>query len=229
MFNRKLLLDILYIYGRPVLHDVEKNTNYGAARFVLTGTRNPTTEQVWRYFLHYWALLYTGGLPYFIHTDSGSCSTSKPWEFFMSANRIDHIVSGVESHHSIDAGEQAHHPLRRICFKVRPDHPSITQAMALQLARKAMNETSGPVELVPLLLVYGTMPSYKHVGLSGNIENKEHFQAVITAQKEYLEQVNEARVRKLLHSNSSWTKSVRCKKWGPDMGGFFISIAVRLD
>lgn len=199
VFNRKLLLDLMYLDGRPVLHVVDKDTNFGAARFVQTTTKNPTTDEVWTCFLQAWALVYTG-LPDVVHTDAGSCFTSKPWEFMMTANRIEHVVSGVESHHSLGSGEQAHHPLRRIYYKVRLDHPKMSQALALQLARKAMNETSGPNGLIPLLLVSGLMPSYRHVGLSDHTENKVRFQAMLTARNEYLRHVNDTRVNRMLGS-----------------------------
>jgi hypothetical protein len=64
-------------------------------------------------------------------------------------------LSPIESHNSLTVGERYHESLRRIYRKVRHDFPTITEALALSLSNKAMNDTIGPEGLVSTLLVFG--------------------------------------------------------------------------
>ena len=197
VFNRKVSLDLMYLDSRLVLHAIDRDTDYGAAKFVRSQTKNPTTAQIWETFVEMWALMYTG-LPDIVMTDHGSTFTSRDWKFTLTENRVAHVLTGVESHHSNGQVESAHAILRRTYRAVRKDHPKVKQELALAVARKAINETRGPKGLVPLLLVFGEMPSYRRLGLGGISDNKTRFNAMLTARGEYLRIVNQIRARRTL-------------------------------
>ena len=197
VFNRKVALDLMYLDSRPVLHVVDRDTDFGAAKFVPCRTKNPTTAQVWETFVEMWALMYTG-LPDIVVTDHASTFTSKDWKFTLTENRVAHVLTGVESHHSNGQVESAHAILRRTYRAVRKDHPKVRPELALAVARKTINETRGPKGLVPLLLVFGEMPSYRRLGLGGISDNKTRFNAMLSARREYLLIVNQIRARRTL-------------------------------
>ena len=76
----------------------------------------------------------------------------------MSISGVKLELSPTESHNSLTVGQRYHDPLRRIYRKGRHKFPTITEALTLSLANKAMNDTVGPEGLVPTLLVFGIIP-----------------------------------------------------------------------
>ncbi|KAF2741607.1 putative integrase, partial [Sporormia fimetaria CBS 119925] len=64
----------------------------------------------------------------------------------------------VEAHNSIGKVERYHGPLRRAFNVIAADLPGTREDLILQMAVKAVNDTSGPNGLVPTLLVFGTYP-----------------------------------------------------------------------
>lgn len=57
-FNDEIIMDITYREGKPVLHIVDAETQFVAACFVSDVRTNP----IWRTFVHYWIVIYTGSL-----------------------------------------------------------------------------------------------------------------------------------------------------------------------
>ena len=55
-FNKRIMLDIFAIHGRPVLHIVDEGTRCSAARFL----PNVSTKTLWSTILECWAMIYTG-------------------------------------------------------------------------------------------------------------------------------------------------------------------------
>lgn len=92
-----------------------------------------------------------------------SCETQ--FLFLLAANGVQSQLSPVESHHSAGTVERAHHPLRLVFQKIRKAHNDLDPALALALARKAMNVAAGPAGFPPTLLVFGELPRAKHLGL----------------------------------------------------------------
>jgi hypothetical protein len=181
ILNRHIELDLFYLDSKPVLHATDKETKFGAARFVACPTKNPTTAQIWEAFCKCWALVYTG-MPDILKTDRGTQFTARDFELALSCHGIEQRFTAVESHHSLGANERAHCILRRVYLKTRNDHPNLSQELALCYSVKAINETTGPSGLVPVLLVYGTMPRYKVAGLNTRLlPNTERFKALKTA------------------------------------------------
>lgn len=107
----------MYIDSKHVLHVTDVDTGYGAARFVTSDTKNPTTAQVWDAFVPCWSLIYTG-MPDCITTDRGTQFTSTEFELYLSHQGIYQRYIAVESHHILGANERAHSTLRRVYLKL---------------------------------------------------------------------------------------------------------------
>jgi transposase InsO family protein len=186
--------------ARPVLHITDKDTKYGAQRFVHCSSKNPTAAQLWDIFVQAWAWVYIG-MPDVVTTDRGTQFTSRDFELALSYQGVKQQYTGVESHHSLGANERAHAVLRRVYLKTRHDHPNIPQELALAYSQKAINETIGTDGLVPTLLVYGSMPRFRAAGLDARLQpNSERFRCMATARAEYTRNVNHQRVQQLLRS-----------------------------
>lgn len=84
-------------------------------------------------------------------------SQSRIWEglYHISGNKL--TLSEIDEHNSLAEGESYHKYLRKIYSKVRGDYSSIGKEYALQIFVKAATGTAGPDELVPTLLVFGTL------------------------------------------------------------------------
>jgi hypothetical protein len=181
-----------------VLHVTDKDTKFGAARFVACPTKNPTTAQIWEAFCKCWALVYIG-MSDILTTDRGTQFTARDFELALSCHCIEQRFTAVESHHSLGANKRAHCILRRVYLTTRNDHPYLSQELALCYSVKAINETTGPSGLVLVLLVYGTMPPYKVAGLDTRLlPNTERFKALKTARHGYVRIINGLRVQALL-------------------------------
>jgi hypothetical protein len=98
VFNRSIELDLCCIDSRPVLHITDKDTKYGASRFVRCSSNNPTTGQLWDTFVQAWALVYIG-MPDVVTTDRGTQFTSQVFELALSYHGVKQPCTAVESHH----------------------------------------------------------------------------------------------------------------------------------
>ncbi|KAE8549770.1 hypothetical protein EYB25_008294 [Talaromyces marneffei] len=152
-FNHSIIVDIMYINGKPVLHVVDEATRFNAARWL----ENISAKATWTALRIMWIDTYLGP-PDFIVTDAGKNFTSK--EFSRDASSMDIIVTTVpvEAHWSIGAVERYHAVLRRSYEIMKEELPDISTEAALQIAVKAVNDTAGPDGLVPTLLVFGAYP-----------------------------------------------------------------------
>lgn len=154
VFNRTVLLDIMYLDGKPLLHVVDKDTLFSAAAFLSSGE---STEDVWRAYVRCWVTPYVGYSDS-MHTDQGPQLVSDEWKALQLSAGIKRLESGVESHNSLGVGERYHGFLRRIYWRVRASHPDLPVQDALALSVWGMNQTAGPNGLVPTLLVFGVLP-----------------------------------------------------------------------
>jgi predicted ATP-grasp superfamily ATP-dependent carboligase len=64
----------------------------------------------------------------------------------------------VEAYNSVGIVERYYGPIRRAYLIITTKIPGIDKDIALQIAFKAINDTTGPDGLVPTLLVYGALP-----------------------------------------------------------------------
>ena len=154
-FNYRVLVDVMYLNGKPVVHVIDEATAFQAARFL----HNVTAKATWDAIRAMWIDTYVGP-PDIIVSDSGTNFTAA--EFCNNARimAIDVHEVPVEAHNSIGKLERYHGPLRRAYEVITADlrATGTTAADALQMAVKAVNDTAGPDGLVPTLLVFGTYP-----------------------------------------------------------------------
>ena len=193
-FNHEVAVDLMWLKGRPLLHIVDTHTRFQNAILL----KGESAQDVWDAFVEGWASVYIG-YPNRIRSDRGSVFTSKFWRGVTSLHGIDIQLSGVESHNSIGVGERYHAPLRQVFDKVMTDHPSLDPEVALRLATKALNDTSGPDGLVPSLLVFGSLPSFPAVNMDVPIQ-KHRMAALQTARKEMSSIVARLRIQEALRS-----------------------------
>lgn len=75
-------------------------------------------------------------------------------------------LSGIEVHNAIGIGEKYHGALNiekhtGVFLKVREENPRLYRETDLCISIKAVNDTMGPSVLVPTLLVYSCLTSYR--------------------------------------------------------------------
>lgn len=197
VFNRKLLLDLVYLEGKAVLHIVDQDTGFGAARFI----KSVSAAAVWETFVLAWASVYVG-VPDVVQHDRGSNFASKELQFLFAASGVETKVTGVEAHHSLGQLESAHHPLRTVYLRLRKDHPGLNKDVVLQLSRKALNDVGGVKGFPPTLLAFGSYPRSKASGLDFALPKNEHrLAAMKSARKNARIIINQQRVQRILRQN----------------------------
>jgi hypothetical protein len=153
-FNYRLMVNVMYINGKPILHAVNEATSFQAAKF-LTNLQAKTT---WDTLRAMWVDIYAGSSNVII-TDAGKSFVRA--EFVANARimAIEVEEVPVEAYNSIGKVERYHGPLKR-AFEVISANlgNAITSDHVLQMAVKAVNDTAGPDGPVPILLVFGTYP-----------------------------------------------------------------------
>lgn len=152
-FNYMVIVDVMYLDGKPVLHVVDEATAFNAARFL----PEISAKATWDALRLCWIDTYQGP-PDFIVTDAGRNFASE--EFRNNAKTMDVQVKEVptEAHNSVGKIERYHGPLRRAYTIIRAELQAISKELSLQMAVKAINDTAGPNGLVPTLLVFGAYP-----------------------------------------------------------------------
>jgi len=189
VFNRTVLLDLMYLDGKPVLHVVDKDTLFSTATLL----QGETVEAVWWAYTRSWVYAYAGH-PEAMHTDQGPQFVAAGWLALVHAAGTRHIESGAESHNSLGAGERYHAVLRNIYRRVKRDHLDAPPEVVLALTVSAMNQTIGPHGLVPTLLVIGLIPRIPVSPLLLPAQ-LDRMRAADTARKEMRAQVARARLR----------------------------------
>ena len=153
-FNFEVIVDVMYLDGKPVLHVVDAATGFQAARFM----RNMSAKETWDVLKECWIDTYLGP-PDIITHDAGTNFDST--EFRNEARLVGvtcHQVP-VEAHWSIGKVEGYHGPIRR-AYEIITEELGGTgpRSLRLQMAVKAVNDTANPDGLVPTLLVFGAYP-----------------------------------------------------------------------
>ena len=153
VFNRTLCLDLMYLENKPVLHVVDKDTEFSAAAFL----GKETADATWNTFMNILVCVYIG-FPDAMATDQGPQFKSQRWKTLLLLAGIKHFQSGAQSHNALGVGERYHAFLRDIYRKVRLQHPGVERSHCLSLSLKEMNDTDGYHGLGPTLLVFGAIP-----------------------------------------------------------------------
>lgn len=153
-FNYELIVDVMYLSGKPVLHVVDAATSFQAARFL----RILSAKDTWEALRATWIDTYLGPPDYVVH-DAGTNFASAEFQAEAKLMGITCKQIPVEAHWSIGKVERYHGPVRRafniLHAKLGDDY---SQDTILQMAVKAVNDTAGPNRLVPTLLVFRAYP-----------------------------------------------------------------------
>lgn len=137
----------------PVLHVADIETGFSNAALP-TGE---SAEAVWDSFLTSWHTICTGPAGR-QRVYQGSAFTPKNWVELPQALVVELIFSGAESHNSLGFGEQYHAPLRRVNSMVILDHLFLHRIIRPRLPVTSINGTLEPNDLVPSVIVFGTIP-----------------------------------------------------------------------
>ncbi|EED15826.1 conserved hypothetical protein [Talaromyces stipitatus ATCC 10500] len=153
-YNYEIVVDVMYLDGKPVLHIVDWATSFQAARFL----KSLSTKDTWEALRAAWIDTYLGP-PDVISHDAGTNFAAV--EFRTEARMMGircHQVP-VEAHNAIGKVERYHTPLRRAYNIILSElGASVDKEIILQMAVKAVNDTVGPDGLVLTVLVFGAYP-----------------------------------------------------------------------
>ena len=152
-FNHTIYVDIFHLNGKPVLHVIDEATAFSAARFI----RDLSTKTVWEALRFCWIDTYLGPPDLIVH-DAGTNFTSQEFRQSASSLGISTKCVPVEAHWSVGKVERAHAALRRAYAIITEECPGTPKESCLQMALKAVNDSTGPEGLVPTLLVFGAFP-----------------------------------------------------------------------
>jgi hypothetical protein len=178
VFGHELLIDLFKLKGKTVLHCVDRGTGLIAAKFV----PGETARDIWDTLLEIWITKYV--TPNVITTDAGTAFVSKQFQDHVETFGTLIRAVPVESHNSLNRGEQAHGPLRRVFEKIS-HNSTLTDDVLLSLSVKAINEMSDVRGFIPLELVYGILPKLPIGPNSPYVRQKERLAALRVAREEY--------------------------------------------
>ncbi|RAL58472.1 hypothetical protein DID88_005176 [Monilinia fructigena] len=156
-FNHSIIVDVMYINGKPVLHIVDEGTRFQAAQWL----DNVSAKHTWDKLRMCWIDTYIGPPDYIVH-DAGKNFVAK--EFIDSADAMGTATKSVpvEAHWSVGLVERCHYFIRRAYAIIENEmkDAGISKEMMLQMSVKAVNDSAGPDGITPTLLVFGHLPAY---------------------------------------------------------------------
>jgi hypothetical protein len=154
-FNHSVIIDVMYLDGKPVLQVVDSATAFEAARFL----KDMSARTAWDTLRACWIDTYLGPPDMVVH-DAGKNFASTEFKQLANSMAIGIKEVPVEAHNSVGLVERYHAPLRRayeiIQDELKDEH--INKEMILQMAVKTVNDSAGPDGIVPTLLVFGAYP-----------------------------------------------------------------------
>ena len=150
-FNYSVVIDVLYLEGRPVLQVVDSSTRFQAARFL----KDMSAIVAWETLKLCWIDTYLGP-PDIVVYDAGKNFALAEFRRIAKAISIDIKEVPVEAHNSVGLVERYYALLRRAFEIFRED--GFNKEIALQIAVKAVNNSAGLDSLVLTLLVFNTYP-----------------------------------------------------------------------
>jgi hypothetical protein len=154
-FNWCIIVDVMYLDGKPVLHIVDEATAFQAAKFL----KDMSAKTTWDALRVCWIDVYQGP-PDIIVSNTSKNFASEEFQQHAATMNIDIKEVPVEAHNSVGKIEQYHGPLRRAYEILSKELPllSTKKEVILQMAVKAVNDSAGPDGIVPTLLVFGAYP-----------------------------------------------------------------------
>ncbi|POS84449.1 hypothetical protein EPUL_003494 [Erysiphe pulchra] len=145
-YNHSIFIDVMYIDESPVVHVVDEATRFQAAKWL----KKMSSQHVWESLRMCWIDVYLGP-PDLINYNAGTIFTS--YHYKNSTCRICQQLGIVVKYHK---------PLRRAYEIIKEELGDNSfqehKALVLQMATKAINDTSGYDGIVPTLLVFGAFP-----------------------------------------------------------------------
>ncbi|EED12737.1 transposase, putative [Talaromyces stipitatus ATCC 10500] len=153
-FNYEIVVDVMYLDGKPVLHVVDWATSFQAARFL----KSLSAKDTWEALRAVWIDTYLGP-PDVISHDAGTNFAALEFKTEAKIMGIQCHQVPVEAHNAIGKVERYHAPLRRAYNIISAElGASVDKDVILQMAIKAVNDTVGPDGIVPTVLVFGAYP-----------------------------------------------------------------------
>jgi len=152
-FNFCIIVDVMYLSGKPVLQVVDFSTSFQAARFL----KDMSARNAWDTLQLCWIDVYLGPPDQIVH-DVGKNFSSAEFRQQTKAMAIEVKEVPVEAHNSVGKVERYHAPLRRAYEIISSELEDASEELTLQMAVKAVNDSAGPDGLVPTLLVFGAYP-----------------------------------------------------------------------
>jgi hypothetical protein len=192
IFSRQVDLDILHIDQKAILHIVDHDTRFAAARYV-----REFTENSWDTFIQAWVLVYTG-YPTSLIADQGSTFTSRMWRELCGTNYIVLNLIPIQSHNSNGLVEHRHFILMKAFSKLKRDRPNLSDQKCLMHAVKCINDVYGPHGFAPPALVFGTMARPLHEGLS----NSTRFDNIVQYRQQMQRSVSKDRLNRAIKSSA---------------------------
>jgi hypothetical protein len=194
VFNKEIIMDLMYLESKPVLHVIDRGTTFSSAKFLYSSDR----ITVWNTFVQCWTSMYVG-FPDSILTDQGSVFQSEDWRNACLGAGIHLRSTGIESHNSLGVGERFHQPLRRLFQKISSEYNRLDPETILSISTKTMNDLAGPEGLVPSFLVFGVVPRWTtSLPLP---ENSARLTAIQVARAEYEHIVAKMKLATALNRN----------------------------
>jgi hypothetical protein len=156
--NHTILIDVMYIDRSPILHIVDDATRFQAARWL----KNLSARHTWEILRLMWIDTYLRPSDHIVHY-AGTNFVSKEFRQYANSLAITTKAVPVEAHWSIGVVER--YVLKRaytviIADILGIDRNNCGKELALQMA---VNDTAGPDDFVPTLLVFGTYPKMSHL------------------------------------------------------------------
>jgi hypothetical protein len=151
-FNYLIIINVMYLNGKPVLQVVDSATAFEAARFL----KDMSAYTAWDTLRVCWINTYLGPLDIIVHNAEKNFVST---EFRQLANSIAIEIKEVpvKAHNSVGQVKRYYAPLRR-AYEIIQDKlkdKQINKEIMLQIAVKAINDSAGPDGIVPTLLVFG--------------------------------------------------------------------------
>ena len=107
-FNYTVIIDVMYLDGKPVLQVVDSSTSFQAAKFL----KDMSAKTAWDTLRMCWINTYQGPPDYLVH-DAGRNFSATEFRQHAKSMAIEIKEVPVEAHNSVGKVERYHTPLRR--------------------------------------------------------------------------------------------------------------------
>jgi hypothetical protein len=155
-FNYRVIVDVIFLTGKPVLYAINKAIAFQAAKFL----PNITAKIIWNVLRNIWINTYIES-PDVIVINAGTNLTVTKFVNNAKAITIEIKEVPIKAYYSIGKIEKYHGSIRRAYeIIIKKLGTIISLFNAFQMAIKSVNDTAGSDGLVPTLLVFGAYPRH---------------------------------------------------------------------